>query len=252
VIDLHSHVLPGVDDGAATLDESVAIARAAAADGVRVLAATPHVREDYPTDAGTMERLVGELRGALARDGVELQVVTGGELALDFLARVPGDELARFGLGGSKTLLLETPYYGWPLDLGETTLRLRARGFRCVLAHPERNGDVQEDPERRLRPLVDSGVLMQVTAASLDGRLGRRTQACVRGLIEAGLAHLLASDAHTPAIRAAGMRAAADAVGDAELARWLSESVPAAILADEPLPERPTARPRRSLLRWRR
>jgi protein-tyrosine phosphatase len=94
---------------------------------------------------------------------------------------------------------------------------------------------------------------VQVTAASLDGRLGRRTQAAARKLIDLELAHLVASDAHTPAIRAAGMRAALDAVGDAELARWLTESVPRAILDDAPVPDRPPTRVgRRSLLPWKR
>ena len=83
MIDLHSHVLPGLDDGARDLEESVAMARAAAADGTTVLAATPHVRDDYPTPADAMERALAELRSRLDLEGIALRVVSGGELALD-------------------------------------------------------------------------------------------------------------------------------------------------------------------------
>ena len=107
-----------------------------------------------------------------------------------------------------------------------------------MLAHPERNTEVQEAPER-LRPLVDAGVLVQLTAASVDGRLGRRTQACALSLLETGTAHLIASDAHRPTIRRVGLGAALEAVGDAELGHWLVEGVPAALVAGEPLPPRP-------------
>jgi hypothetical protein len=83
VIDLHTHILPGLDDGPRTLDESVSMARAAVADGIRIVAATPHVRADYPTSASEMERGVAELREALADEGIMLHLRTGGEIALD-------------------------------------------------------------------------------------------------------------------------------------------------------------------------
>ena len=249
MIDLHSHVLPGVDDGARTPAESLEIARAAAAEGVTALAATPHVRDDYPTDAATMERLVEETRVALREAGVALELLPGGELDLRQLRRLDDDELRRFGLAGTDWLLLETPYFGWPLDLGEVVFRLAARGFRAILAHPERNADVQARPEL-LRPLVEGGLLVQLTAASVDGRLGRRSQACARRLLELELAHLIASDAHAAAIREIGMSAAAAAVGDGDLARWLTQDVPQAIVAAERLPDRPERR-RRSRLPWR-
>jgi protein-tyrosine phosphatase len=243
VIDLHSHVLAGVDDGAATIEESVAIARASADEGVRVLAATPHVRDDYPTGAATMERLVDELRAIVA----EVEIVRGGELALDFLPRLPDGELARFGLGGSRALLLETPYYGWPLDIDDALFGFAVQGFTLVLAHPERNADVRAQPER-LRPLVESGTLVQLTAASVDGRIGRSSRATAFRLLELGLAHLVASDAHAPSIRQIGMSAAAEAIGDDALARWLTVEVPAALLEDERVPRRPNARRRRRRL----
>jgi len=120
-----------------------------------------------------------------------------------------------------------------------------------VLAHPERSYEVQERPDRLL-PLVETGVLVQLTAASVDGRLGRRSQRCARALLEAGSAHLLASDAHAPAVRAVGMTAAAEALDDPELARWLTHDVPAALVDDAPLPARPAPRRARGIsARWR-
>jgi protein-tyrosine phosphatase len=249
VIDLHSHILPGVDDGPARLEESLDIARRAAADGVRIVAATPHVRDDYPTQPGTMERLVAELRAAIQREAIPIDVRPGAEIAIDWLGRLSDDELVRFGLGGSPHyLLLEFPYAGWPLSLHEWVFRLVARQITPVIAHPERNADVQANPEE-LRPLVDAGALVQITAASLDGRVGRSSRAAGMALIERGLAHVLASDAHTPDVREAGLVAAVEAVGDPEVARWLTLDTPTAIVTDTPLPRRPEARKRGFLRR---
>ena len=107
-----------------------------------------------------------------------------------------------------------------------------------MLAHPERNAEVQAHPDR-LGQLVDSGVLVQVTAASVDGRIGKRAQECGLLLVRDGLAHLLASDAHHASVRAVGMAAAAKAVGGGALGQWLTWDVPAAILGDTPIPPRP-------------
>jgi protein-tyrosine phosphatase len=249
MIDLHSHILPGVDDGPATLEESLEIARRAADDGIRVIAATPHVRDDYPTRPATMERLLGELRTALERERIGIELRPGGEIAIERLGRLSDDDLVRFGLGGSPHyLLVEFPYSGWPLSLHEWVFRLVTRRITPVIAHPERNSDVQANPEE-LRPLVDAGALVQLTAASLDGRIGRSSRAAAEALIELELAHLLASDAHTPDVREAGLVAAAEAVGNADLARWLTLEMPMAIVTDAPLPARPVSRKRGFLRR---
>jgi protein-tyrosine phosphatase len=245
VIDLHSHILPGLDDGAASLDDALGIAAAAVADGIRVIAATPHVRSDYPTAPEQMERLVDSLRRELRAAQVQLELLPGGEIALDRLPELGDDELRRFGLAGNPGyLLIEAPYLGWPLGIDDTVFQLQLRGFTTVLAHPERNGEVQARPER-LAPLVERGTLVQLTAASLDGRIGSGPQKTGLRLLELGFAHLLASDAHAPTLRQVGMSAAAAAVGDDELARWLTEDVPAAIVAGRDLPARPSRPSRR-------
>jgi protein-tyrosine phosphatase len=242
LIDLHSHILRGLDDGARTLEDSLEIARAAVSDGITVIAGTPHVRDDWPTDAGVMEHRVVELRAALEQAGIPLDIRAGGEIASDWLARLPVEELRRFGLGGNpRYLLVETPYYGWPPGLADALLSLRGSGITPVLAHPERNAEVQSQPER-LAPLVRSGVLVQVTAASVDGRIGRRAQRCGLTLVERGLAHLLASDAHHASVRAVGRAGAAEAFGGGPLATWLTRGVPAAIVGDTELPPRPEGR----------
>ena len=235
MIDLHSHVLPGLDDGAADLDEALAICRAAAADGIEAIAGTPHVRTDHGTTADEMEAALASLRAAA---GDLIRVLPGGEIALEELGR-PTDDLVRFGLAGNpRYLLVETPYFGWPLDFVPKLAGLIGRGLTPVLAHPERNSDVQIRPEL-IAPLVELGALVQVTAASVDGRSGRRARRCAFTLLEHRCVHLLASDAHAPTIRAVGMSAAARAVGGGGLARWLTNDVPRAIVDDAALPPRP-------------
>jgi protein-tyrosine phosphatase len=250
LIDLHSHVLPGLDDGASSLDESLEIVAAAARDGITALAATPHVRQDYPTTADEMERALRGVRRAVADAGLGVDVLPGGEIAVDRLHLLDAQELARFGLGGNpRVVLIEVPYRGWPLELSERVFRLRALGIRPVLGHPERNDVVQAEPER-LADVVGLGALAQVTAASLDGRLGRRPQECSLDLLERELVHLLASDAHAPAVRGIGMSAAVEVLRNHALGQWLTLEMPAALIGGGAFPRRPTT-PRRRKTRLR-
>lgn len=243
MIDLHAHVLPRVDDGPRTLDDSLGVLRAMQEDGIRAVAATPHVRDDWPTTVERMQEGVAALSSASAAAGLDIEVLPGGEIDLGRLALLTSEERAGFGLGGNpKLLLLEFPYAGWPLALREIVFRLQAAEIVPVLAHPERNPEVQASPER-LEELVRGGALVQVTAASVDGRLGARSRACARRLVELELAHVLASDAHAPSVRGAGLSAAARALGD--VGAWMSADVPAALLAGEQPPPRPQARRRR-------
>lgn len=252
MVDLHSHILAGLDDGARTLEESVEIALAAARDGVSVMAATPHVRDDYPTTAKTMERLVLELERTLREHGIGLRLLGGAEIAIAQLQTLSARELSRFGLGGNPHyLLVEFPYFGWPLSLEGELWKLTQRGITPVLAHPERNPEVQLAPAR-VAQLVAAGALVQLTAASVDGRLGRRNKRAAAALIAAGHAHIIASDAHWPGLRAAGLSSAVSAVGDPELADWLTKAVPAAIVEGKALPPRPQKNPRSLRRRFRR
>jgi len=238
VIDLHSHVLPRVDDGARSLEEARELALRAAADGVTAIAATPHVRSDYPTRAARMEFAVQELRRDFDAERIPIELHYGAEIELARLFEIPDEELARLTLAHTgRYVLLEFPYRGWPHQLPTALRWLRARGITPLLGHPERNPEVQDRPTR-LVDAVREGALVQITAASLDGRLDRASKTTAEHLLELGLVHVLASDAHGPHVRQAGLSAAARAVGDEALARYLTQEVPAAIIAGQPLPPR--------------
>ena len=238
MIDLHTHILPAIDDGARTLDDALSMAELFVAEGITTVAATPHVRDDYPTSADMMLSAVGDLQRALESERIDLTVLPGAEIAMDWIPRL-GSELPRLTLAGSgRYILVETPYDGWPAELVEQLLQLRRSGYVPVLGHPERNPQVQASPSL-LAPLVSGGMLVQVTAASLDGRLGSRSQKTALELIVSGLAHLVASDAHTPEMRAAGTLSALEEIRDQALADWLTSGVPGALVKGESLPPRP-------------
>ena len=248
MIDLHSHVLPGIDDGAADVAAALGLARAAADGGVRVLAATPHLRPDHP--GVVPEELAArcrELNIRLADAGVPLEVVQGGELDLEWATTASDRELPLVSYGGRGTdLLVETPYGALPSDFEERVLSLAARGFRVLLAHPERSPTLQRDPAR-IAGLIAQGVLVQLTARSLmasaePSAAGELSAALVAG----GLAHVLASDAHgasgpAPPDLSGGVAAAESIVG--ARARWMASEAPAAILAGEFLPPAPDLAP---------
>jgi protein-tyrosine phosphatase len=257
-IDLHSHVLPGIDDGAESMAEALAMARRAAADGTDTLAATPHVSPRYRTRAADMAKGVRALNETLAREDVPLRVIPGAEIAPALLPVMEDGELDRLSLGGGPYLLVEAPLRAVGEELEEAVKELIAAGRRVMLAHPERAPSFQRDP-RRLSALVERGALCSLTAPALTGRFGRRVQAFADRLFEAGLVHNLASDAHDAVARppelSSHVAAAARRLDGLERqAPWLLEEVPSAILAGDPLPHPPsTVRTRGSRLRrlWR-
>ena len=243
MIDLHCHILPGLDDGARSLAEARDLARSAAAEGVVAIAATPHVRADWPTSPERMEHGVAELRRDFAEAGIPVDVLHGGEIELGRLWELGEEALERFSLGQTgRYVLVEFPYRGWPLALEPAVSALASAGMAPLLAHPERNPEVQDRPAR-LEPAVRAGALVQVTAASLAGQLGENARSAAKKLLDRGLVHVLATDAHGPHIRQGGMAAAVEALADAGLARYLTAEPPAAIVAGDALP--PAPQPRR-------
>jgi protein-tyrosine phosphatase len=243
VIDLHSHLLPGLDDGPADLAGSVALAAEVAASGVRTMACTPHLRADFPdVDVLSLEARVGELQERLTRERIPLELVRGGEVDVLWAQSASDEQLRAASYGGrGHDLLVETPYGELPGMFEDLLFRIRVRGFRILLAHPERNPSFQRDPARLVR-LVEGDVLVQLTAGSVTG--GGRAGKLAARLIADGHAHVIAGDLH----RAGGSRASvADAVAASggERARWMANDAPAAILAGAPLPPAPVAEPRR-------
>lgn len=249
MIDLHSHILPGFDDGSESLDESIRMAEAAVADGVRIVVATPHVRDDYPTRAADMIEAVAGLNSELLQRGVQLVVLSGGEIALDMLPEISTEQRRLFGLGGnSQALLLEFPYYGWPLGLEGAVSRLADGGTRAVIAHPERNGEVQEAPER-LSALIGMGGILQITAGSVTGANGRAAKRVVDYVVREAWPCAVASDWHHSSGRP-GLRDATGALKNDAFAAWMSRDVPKAVVAGRTIPDAP-ARRRRGFLRGR-
>jgi protein-tyrosine phosphatase len=251
LIDLHCHLLPGIDDGPRSMDESAILAAALARDGVATVAATPHLRADHPDvrPAELAER-VTELRRELHGRGIEIEVAAGGELDMAWAHHASDEELrlVSYGQAGS-TLLLETPYGPLPHVFEHVVGGLRERGFRILLGHPERSPSFQAEPER-LERLVAEGVLVQITAMSLSGNRSGGSRRLARRLVERGCAHVLASDAHS----AHGDERATLSEGVEELSRlspelaaWMVQIAPAAILAGDPVGAPPVPRTRRRL-----
>lgn len=235
MIDLHAHVLPGLDHGPRDWEESLAMCRIAVEDGIRTLAATPHVSEEFPNRRERIEAAVVELRGRLAAAGIPLEVAVGG----DYRARLDLSPETVLTLGGNgRYFLLEFPYEALPPDADAVVRTLLARGLTPIVTHPERTASLQRE-WRCLEPLVREGAVVQVTAGSLLGNFGRAAANTAYRFLREGWVHLLASDAHWSRTRvprlAAGCEAASRVVGAAAAAA-LVEAHPRAILEGRDVP----------------
>lgn len=248
MIDLHFHALPGIDDGPSSFDESVALVRAAAADGTTRIVATPHVSWHYPNDAATIAGLVSRLNELLVEQGISVQVEAGAEIAMTRLPEIDQDELSRLALAGGRWLLIEPPFAAAAPTFESTVLGLMDDGHAVLVAHPERCQALRRDASVITR-LVRAGALMSITAGSLTGRFGAPVRQFATRLIEERLVHNVASDAHDASGRPPALASEIERAGLGELREWLTELVPAAILAGEQqMPARPhrlTAPPHR-------
>lgn len=251
MIDLHSHVLPGLDDGARTQEDALAMARAAVQDGISCVVATPHI--DHVHDLGPLDVLRAglELRRLLGREGVPLELLTGGEVTALRALELSDSELRALALGTSSWVLLECPLTRGGVTLEEALFALELRGFRALLAHPERSPHLLGD-SARVRELVDRGALCSITAGSLLGRFGLPARTFALELLDRGLVHNVGSDGHDAARRPLALGKALDAVVFAHpnrpgLRHWLGDDVPRALLSDRAppvLPPPPARRPR--------
>lgn len=241
MIDIHSHILAGLDDGAQDMAESIAMAEIAVSDGVRRMVATPHnawdmgLRERVTFMVSMVRDMVRELQVALDACHVELQVVPGLEVYLIPEVLKQLDTGQAFTLDETRYLLLELPLSAYPFYTENVLFELQVKGIVPILAHPERNIVIQEDPNI-LYPLVERGVLIQLTATSLTGLFGSLAEKTAQRLLEHNMAHIIASDAHTLTKRSpvlsAGVEEAARMIGE-QRAVAMVEDVPAAILRDE-------------------
>lgn len=230
MIDIHTHILPGVDDGVVTEDDAVEFARVAAADGTRTLVATPHCKEGfYINDRAAVLDGVRRLTARLAEEQVDLVVLPGAEVHLcdNLVARVADGRAPTLADNG-KTLLLELSLSQPHTGLEDLVFRLRLAGIIVVMAHPERIRYFQDDTAR-YEELVRLGVFGQITTGSILGTFGRTAAAYSEELLRQGLVHVLASDAHNVRGRAPRLREAIEASG-----RWIGESRAMQMVTDIP------------------
>jgi protein-tyrosine phosphatase len=233
VIDLHCHLLPGIDDGPATLEDALAMAQAAVGYGTRTIVATPHVSARYPNDSARIAAAADDLAEQLRGQDIPLEVLPGAEIALSHLIDLDAAELARLGLGGGRWLLVEPPFSATASGLDELVLELVHAGHRVMIAHPERCPAFEREP-RTLHSLVDQGVLTSLTAGSLVGRFGSKVRRFALRLVQEGIVHNVASDAHGALSRSPSIAAELEQAGLSYMREWLTITVPRAVLADQP------------------
>lgn len=243
-VDIHAHVLPGIDDGPDDLDQSLAMLRAAVASGTSTIAATPHLRPDFP-DVHVRE--IGDrcqtIREEIGREHIPLRLVPAAEVSVLWGAEATDEDLwlASYDQRGTD-LLVETPntrLAGFDRFLGQ----LREKGYRITLGHPERNAQLRND-DGLLREVLAQGILLQLNADSILGSAGGAIRRFARHLLTEGLAHSIASDGHRgdawrPVTRLAEAAQAATELVGPERAGWMTEAVPEAILTGAELPAAP-------------
>jgi protein-tyrosine phosphatase len=233
-VDLHCHLLPGLDDGARDVDDAVMMAMQAQADGLWAICATPHIRADHAVAIDELAKRREQLTGSLRAAGCETRVLPGGEVATEMVDDLENPELAAVTLGGSGRWILLEPPPG-PLDarVERAVQVLQSRGFRALIAHPERHAG--PDLIKRLTRLVGQGVLVQATAACFtDPGLA---PAMLR-LAAAGVIHVLGSDSHSSrAGRPVALSGALEVLSTVEPIRlhlaWVARTAPHAIVRGE-------------------
>ena len=235
MIDLHCHILPGVDDGASDLSVSLDMAKAFVAQGVTVVACTSHILPGlYHNSGPALREATQHLQGILDEEGISLRLATGADvhMAPDFVAGLRSGRL--LSLADSRYVLVEPPHHSAPPQLEDFFFKLVLAGYVPILTHPERLSWVPSRFET-MRRLVQSGVWVQITAASLAGVFGRDALYCAHRMLDEGLVHVVATDAHDAERRrpdlARGRELAAKRVG-AEEAQRLVVTRPLAALED--------------------
>ena len=247
MIDLHNHILCGLDDGAKTIEESVEMCRISYQDGVRTIVATPHVLPRiYKNDRFTILSKVQELNETIKKFGVpssEFRILPGADVHFtsDIFQRYEREEVVTVDDQG-RYLLIEFAFQGIPYQAEEVLFQLMARGIIPIISHPERNMEIGQNPKRYYE-MVRMGCLGQVTAMSLTGEFGPGIRRVAERLLKNRMVHIIASDAHStdgrPPILSSAVRAAEKIVGKEEAQRMVRE-YPQAVIegrkADVPEP----------------
>src|SRR5262245_32856988 len=237
MIDLHCHILPGIDDGAANISVSIEMARAFVADGVSVVACTPHILPGLYANSGPGIRLTtAKLQQTLSGEGVALQLVTGADnhITPDFVAALSSGRL--LSLADTRYVLVEPPHHIAPPRMEVLFFNLVTAGYVPILTHPERLTWIKSHYQT-IKQLFRAGVWMQLTAGSLAGAFGRNAQYWAERMLDEGCVHLLATDAHDVRSRPPNLRQGRELtskrVGDVE-AEHLVATRPRGVLLNDP------------------
>jgi len=238
MIDIHCHILPNIDDGPSSMDESIAMARIAMGDGIHTIVATPHTLNGvYINTVQDVIEKVAELHAALARNDIQIQVCPGADVHIcpQLVDRIRAEQACTIN-NGNKYIILELPSQMIPAGLKEELFQLKLKGITPIISHPERIALIQHD-RTIMKELVSMGALGQVTAMSVTGDFGVQVQQTAKELISERLVHIIATDAHScdgrPPVLSDAAERAADILGSYDDAAQMVTDIPAAILAGE-------------------
>ena len=258
-VDIHTHLLPGVDDGPESMDDTIEMARIAAADGTEIILATPHQRDVMLNHSiqhiqDLVVRANGQLRAEAGPTQRVPRIILGMENHIEPELPEWFDEEKALPINGTKFILTEPPFTNYPEYVDEVLFQLQVRRLVPVIAHPERNDDMQRKPAK-LRKLIDRGMLAQITAGSLLGDFGNGAKKAAEYFVENNLAHVIASDMHRPRQArlphlSAAFERTVELVG-AEQARRLFEDTPRNLIdGRDPDLDTPRFSPGRSRRKW--
>ena len=232
MIDLHCHILPGIDDGAVDIQTSINMAKIAAEDGIETIVATPHIKEIQHSTV-KLHTLVQQLNTHLVHKNIPVKVLLGG----DVFALLNPSHLKDYTINNSRYILIEFPHNYLPSNSREILFSLAIQGLCPIITHPERNLAIMKKPDLLLDMLYGN-VLVQITAGSLTGEFGRDEQACARYLFRKEAVHFIATDAHSTDFRrpvlSNGLKIAGKIIG-VERAKKLVWDNPGAVINDQPL-----------------
>lgn len=239
MIDIHHHLLAGLDDGASSLDTSIEMARIAVDEGITHVVCTPHSNGQYVYEPAVVAAKIEELQSALNSENIPLKLGRGCDfhMSYDNIQDAKADP-SRFSVNGLGYLLVELPDYGLSRGLSETYYQLQLAGLTPILTHPERNLTLQTD-QPRMMDWLRAGVLVQVTAGSVLGKMGKTAQRVAHQLLEKRWVHFLATDAHNTTTRPPRMREAFELVAQKygpDYAHSLCVGNPLAVFLGKPLP----------------
>ena len=234
MIDLHCHILPGLDDGAQNMEEAIQMARIAYDDGIRVIVATPHTLNGiFINERDLIFSEIEKLQQVLSEEGIDIQILPGSDVHVNYnMLELIQEGKALTVNNNGKYLLLEFPHQLVPPKIPELVFELKLKGITPIFTHPERNAAIQRDLKIILR-LVEQGALTQITANSITGQFGPQAYKCALEMLKCNMAHIIASDAHSSNVRvpalSGAVRKAAEIIGSA-FSKSMVTAIPKAVI----------------------